>query len=634
MYLHSTVLTARGVRAGLLVVAAMMSVGCGGGDGGTGPKAPAGIRLESSTASVYQGLSAFVDGVVGDNAKLSGSLNGEVVHVRRVDDTTLVFLVPDVESGSYSLSLSIDNKEFVNALTVTALSVPADPAGYVQRQFDSQELVLDSLEVAYVDPAARPIGLDYAAFQRDIARNRERLAEALQQHAALNADEKATVAAILAVNNIDDLTSAGQIHSQQAGSRSVLLLPETSGRSGSGFVLTSTHSGCNGANWSRHGSSEQCLQKSFVPVVTGRQVERVKNAATAVFCGLAMYAAAALGSKHKNATVNAGNTVIVAAVNTLLDVNQEVADSWSLPVLGEVYGLEVQSADGPYANVRSSDGLYAPHLALKSVVPDTFYHDTEDTVVMAGRYRSPTTADLSRSSALRDAARDLGEIATIWNNVQDSAEVESEPATVPTTSKVDTILPIPPQYLSIEAVAPAAIKVDARITPDSQWVLKFRDSVRTIPTKLDFTVRYKLPGYDDETVRITSAFAPLSIVGTYILKTYNGATLPTRLLPNPDVELLSGSVVLRSDSTYTLNDGRRYMDETGGWVTENDSESGTWRRTNSTITLSNVDGLTGEVFTDIMTISGSTLTYVYTRQREWGTQTETWVYEKPAPPKP
>jgi len=73
-------------------------------------------------------------------------------------------------------------------------------------------------------------------------------------------------------------------------------------------------------------------------------------------------------------------------------------------------------------------------------------------------------------------------------------------------------------------------------------------------------------------------------VGIYILQTINGESLPFVLVEVEEdmIEVLSGSVTLRNDQTFTDATTFR-ITEAGEVSTEEDIFSGTWVRTGNTI---------------------------------------------------
>lgn len=78
-----------------------------------------------------------------------------------------------------------------------------------------------------------------------------------------------------------------------------------------------------------------------------------------------------------------------------------------------------------------------------------------------------------------------------------------------------------------------------------------------------------------------------SIAGTYTLTKIDGEPLPYEII---GTEILSGTVSFRADGTYTATTRSRYEDwDTGEWVTESETEAGTYEVDGSRYTI-DVDG--------------------------------------------
>jgi hypothetical protein len=76
--------------------------------------------------------------------------------------------------------------------------------------------------------------------------------------------------------------------------------------------------------------------------------------------------------------------------------------------------------------------------------------------------------------------------------------------------------------------------------------------------------------------------------GTYKLESINARALPTQF---SGVEVISGSLTLRPDETYTTQTTIRAKDSLGQIVTQTQSESGTYVRTDSSLRFSRTNGV-------------------------------------------
>lgn len=109
--------------------------------------------------------------------------------------------------------------------------------------------------------------------------------------------------------------------------------------------------------------------------------------------------------------------------------------------------------------------------------------------------------------------------------------------------------------------------------------------------------------------------APANITGTYPLRSVNGDDVPTTILevPGYKFEILSGSLVLNSNNTFT--EQATFRETENGTVTETPLTcSGTYTRNGNGITLNETAAGDdcGGTFTG--TISGTTVTVSYDAQ--------------------
>jgi hypothetical protein len=98
-----------------------------------------------------------------------------------------------------------------------------------------------------------------------------------------------------------------------------------------------------------------------------------------------------------------------------------------------------------------------------------------------------------------------------------------------------------------------------------------------------------------------SALGPdSSEVGTYLLRTVDGHTLPA---PFFSVEVLSASIELNADGSFRTRNTIQGKDSLGEIVKQNDSDAGTYTRTGNTVTLTSTLG-----HITVATYAGPTLT--------------------------
>ncbi|MFL5614958.1 MAG: hypothetical protein ACJ796_14940 [Gemmatimonadaceae bacterium] len=109
-----------------------------------------------------------------------------------------------------------------------------------------------------------------------------------------------------------------------------------------------------------------------------------------------------------------------------------------------------------------------------------------------------------------------------------------------------------------------------------------------------------------------------SVVGSYALKTMNGATLPTVVIQTPDdkLEVITGTLDLHTDGSYLLVFDLRETQGTA--VTDDQSiESGTYSRSNTAVSFhpSDNSGVWSASYASggILTVTEAGVTFVFRR---------------------
>src|SRR5690606_36454076 len=148
----------RRVGTTCLVLTAFLT-GCGDGGPSTPPE-PA-IRVLGSVQAAGI-MSVRTTGLALSLDRYDVTLGGSAMPLARMDDSTLVGIVPDLPAGSYQLTASIAGRSFDETVDVAAARVIADPVAAVDQQ-------LDEIVAAY--PASAPAGVEQGAWdsQRDSA---------------------------------------------------------------------------------------------------------------------------------------------------------------------------------------------------------------------------------------------------------------------------------------------------------------------------------------------------------------------------------------------------------------------------------------------------------------------------------
>lgn len=170
--------------AGLLIA-------CGGDDVNGPGERPLEDRLALSDSTVQPSavvLAHFTDVSLPETG-LEGQLGGQAMALQRLDDSTAAFLVPAVAAGTHAVDILVGTRTFTAELEVVSPAAITSPEQFVPEALDVALADLDAvmLEGTSIDTAT-------------IRRTREALAAARQQFAAASAEDRAAVAAFLAAN--------------------------------------------------------------------------------------------------------------------------------------------------------------------------------------------------------------------------------------------------------------------------------------------------------------------------------------------------------------------------------------------------------------------------------------------------
>ena len=122
------------VRASCLFMTALL-IACGDGNGPSEPAGPEVRILDTVRAGGF--INVRTRGVTLSQVQYDASLGNASLVLARMDDSTLVALVPDMPAGSYDLQASIGGEAISESVSVAAAIAVADPIGYAEQQFDA-----------------------------------------------------------------------------------------------------------------------------------------------------------------------------------------------------------------------------------------------------------------------------------------------------------------------------------------------------------------------------------------------------------------------------------------------------------------------------------------------------------------
>lgn len=177
--------TSRVLFATLLVFAAA----CGGGDGSSGPSAPAAtVTLAGDTLRPGDILAVTITGLDVAGGDISATLGTTPIDLVTLGDSAYAAFVPAIAAGPKTLTIPLGDTTAVFSVTVLAAVTIADPQATLDSIFD---LYLAGLS------AVAPEGVDSASWARETALLDSLLTDAKAELAALTADERLTLARLL-----------------------------------------------------------------------------------------------------------------------------------------------------------------------------------------------------------------------------------------------------------------------------------------------------------------------------------------------------------------------------------------------------------------------------------------------------
>ncbi|MGZ5244938.1 MAG: hypothetical protein ACXWD4_13540 [Bacteroidia bacterium] len=157
------------------------------------------IKIFTATPNVknYQVVVIGVSGKKLDEEKYTATLGDTNVVLAKLNDSTLVFMVPDGIAGTQELK--IEFAASVLPLSITAVPAIQNPDVVINQFTNALPAELDKIE-AYFDTSAAGQGLDKAAIKRDFDKVRKKYQDQMAAYNALSAEDKLICASFLLSN--------------------------------------------------------------------------------------------------------------------------------------------------------------------------------------------------------------------------------------------------------------------------------------------------------------------------------------------------------------------------------------------------------------------------------------------------
>jgi uncharacterized protein YcfJ len=491
------------VSRATFIAACAALLGCGGSDGPTTPGGtePGGdtralaVGLESARPNEFvtfrpTGLGRAVpDSVI-------GTLGTREFRAIRLDDSTLVGIVPTGATGTQTMAFDLDGHHYTAEITVDAPIVVTDPAAAASALFSRALARFDSVEVGMQAGASN--GADTSAVRSFITAGRATIAQAKATFFALTVEEqRAAIPYIVAEAAAVGLDVAAAPSADLGASSAV-----TSDNFASASLCTAVTSFQNCAAFSatratiRAGAIEllRCSVKSISSSAVGSVVGGVLGAFLGA--GPGSVAGTVTGIKI-GAAVGAG----VGIAWCMSDVWDQVTAVYDNAVNPVVASVDEVFADNSMSSTRTvaivPTGKSAAAFAAATTAP-AFTSGVARQVEVFVDFKSLSAADASGPPAVAGLVADFNGLAATWQTLRSKFDFLDVPSlTLPAAPRVTVRKRVPASYLSVPAVSLA--NATATTTgSDSTWMVTINNPTQGDDHDFTYTVRFKFPEFPDQ----------------------------------------------------------------------------------------------------------------------------------------
>jgi hypothetical protein len=508
--------TARAV-AGAAVLALLLAA-CGGSDGaptdpggsngGDEPPTPRTLVVGVDSARPNEFVTLRLAGLghaVPDS--VTGQVGTTPFRAARVDDSTLVGLVPAGVSGAQVVRFEVDGHSYTAQMVFRAPIEVTDPTAAATALFDQVAARFDSVEAAIAIGATN--GVDTAAARRFAVAARAAAEQARARFLALTPDERrAAMPYILAEAaavglHVDPAATARAAAPPDFGTVARLSLANTS-RIGLCTAVASFET-CNqiGAAGSAIASAARevavCSAKTLGMGALGGTVGGAIGGILGFLAGGVSAAPGAIAGIENGAAIGLG-LGLGWCVGDVWEQLTGVYDAAVKPVLVAVQRATAGGSGDPElrrAGPRAT-GVYASVMATETAEPDAYTVGVAQQVDVYVDFRSLSAGDASGPPALAALVEQFNQLSRDWDAIRARFSLLDAPAiTLPAAPRVSVRKKVPAAYLSVAAVTPAPITAAAAGTADA-WMVTFDNPQQGDDHEFSYTVRFSFTGFPDQ----------------------------------------------------------------------------------------------------------------------------------------
>lgn len=493
---------------GRLVAAAALAIlaACGGSDGPTGnePEEPVDPTPAALTVGVDSARPAeFITlrPVAMSRATVPDSVAGRLGAVEfraiRIDDSTLVGIVPQVAAGAHQVRFVIGTKEHTGSLVVLAPMVIADPTATAEAIFTQAFAKFDELESKLGDFATN--GVDTASLGVFITGGRAQLTDARADFLALSTADRATAIPYIVAQAASlglDPGAAPALRMADAISLCTLITTfENCGRiSETGSAILSA-----GAEVAR--CSAKTLGSAGVGAALGGAVGGALGAYLSA--GLAVAPGVIAGIKN-GAAIGAGVGLAWCSsdvLDKLLGVYEAAVNPEVVEAEDDLGGWDGLSRD---ASLRMAE-VNAPDSAAYTV-------GQPRQVNVFVEFRSLSQGDAGGPPVIASLVASFNTMAAKWNKLRADYPLFSLPAIqLPAAPRTSIRKQVPASYLSAGPVSLAgatAVEGGSGLA----WTIQFNNPNQGDDHSITYAVDFEYEGFPSQRRSLTAVLKPVRYV--------------------------------------------------------------------------------------------------------------------------
>lgn len=484
-------------RIALTALLATFVIGCASdGPAGTDPltqePTPAALQVGADTVRPSELITLRPIARVGalpDTIK--GRLGATEFRAIRIDDSTLVGLVPAIAAGTYQARFVIGTKAHTDSVVILPAVVIADPTATVEALFTRVLAQFSAIEAGM--PAVAANGGDTLVTRDIVIGGRAALAQARTDFLALTTAQRAQAAPIITAQ-FAALGIGGSVGS------SVMGAPSTDPQI-SICRLALSWEQCAKASETRDAIVAgarlltTCVAKTVSASAAGGIIGGAAGGVLGSFLFGAGIAPGIIAGIKFGISVGAvvGLTSCIGDVWTKLD---GVTQATVKPVLTEV--------DDLFGDVRAS----RTGASLNALPADAFTAGTPRRVDVYAEFRSLSAQDASGPPFLVAMVTQFNSLAASWNRVRaDYPILRLSLLQLPAAPVTVVRKKVPAAYLTVTAITPAPITATAQGS-DTTWNVTFLNPNQGDDRVINYSVAFTYPNLPVQTRPLTATLRP------------------------------------------------------------------------------------------------------------------------------